>query len=165
MAVTMQDIAKDETRSIAFRKRACEMNDGASCAALGFAHVDGKVVPQDFAAAERYFRLACDRRVSGGCMMLARRAGTPAALAEAPALARRACEMNEADGCEMLALSSTTEAEIVKWAREGCRRGRYTACMPLVDRDLPIPAPADKKAKLYKDACAEGHKAACKHAP
>jgi len=164
LAIGDKGVTKDAKRSLEVSKRGCAMGDSHSCYVAGLALIANDGIPVDYAGAERYLTDACDRRVAKACLLLAQKEIRAPDKSKGIAFARRACETNEAEGCEIVATATTSEAEIVKWAREGCRRGLYTACMPLVDRDLAIPAPANVKPGLYKQACTEGHKPACKHA-
>jgi TPR repeat protein len=156
-------VTKDAKRALQLSKHACDTGDASSCLTTGLMLISNDGVPVDYVAAERYFTDACDRRVAKACLLLAQKGIRAADKSKGLAFARRACETNEAEGCEIVAAAATSEAEIVKWSREGCRRGRYDACLPLVDRDLAIPAPPSARPKVYRQACTDGHKAACKH--
>jgi TPR repeat protein len=151
-------VTKDAKRAFAVAKHACDMNDASSCELVGFAYADNAVVARDYQATDRYFRLACERRLAEACTLLAKAHGGDA---DGAVFAQRGCEMNNAEACEGMAQLRKGKPDEVTWLREACERGRGAACGTLIDRGVELPVPPEIKQKLYKDACDRGATAAC----
>lgn len=158
-------IPADKARGVKLALRACEGGDARACADVGFQHASGDGAAKDLDAADRYLQRSCDHRYAAACAILAKERAGRGRKAEAVTFAQRGCEMANADACEMIAAAmlSTSATDAIKWVREACRQGKVTACDVLIDRDLPLPLPADLKARLYREACNVGRNIACKH--
>jgi hypothetical protein len=156
-------VTADHKRAFAIGKRACDMNDAPSCVLVGAAYAGGNIVPTDGPAADRYMNLACERRLAKACLMRAKALNSSGDRAGAKPYLQRACEMNDGESCSALAIVTKGTPDEPHWATEACRRGFGEDCRTLIDLGRDLPVPAQTKARLYKEACSEGHKLACSH--
>ncbi len=87
----------DELR---FIRRACEMGDGQSCAALGAMYAEGIGTPPNAADAERWLTEACRGGEPGGCAYLVRRRPRPALPDDLQrAMLQRLCSEGVTEAC------------------------------------------------------------------
>jgi len=115
-------------------KAQCDRGDATGCFYLGVMYAEGKVVTQDNALAEAFFRKACDGGDALGCLVLGfwyegdkhvTRDDTQAA-----AFFRKACDKGEALGCRSLHVTLDSFQEAALW-RKACDRGFAEACFLL----------------------------------
>lgn len=160
---------KDGPRGFALVKRGCERGDKQSCLLLGNEYSGGPNTKRDLKAALDAFSRACDRAKADACQMIAEQLASGRFYKEAAGYARRACHMGKKEGCDLIARQLLTGTGIAKNGREGlryaweaCARGSGGACGELVRRNRELPVPAAAKLGIYKQACQDGHKPACK---
>jgi TPR repeat protein len=158
----------DPARGIALVKRACEGGQKDACYLIGLASWRGELVAVDKTAAIDYLTMACDRAYARACAQLTDVFLDSGDEAKAIGFARRACQMNDGSSCGVLAAAylngrgvAPDERAGVDWARESCRGGFGPGCRLLIERGVALPLPADLKARVHGELCAEGVAAAC----
>ena len=164
-------VAADAPRGIGLAGRACEIGDRHSCQLLAAAHETGRHVARDPARALRYAEQACQRSGALSCLMAAVHHYRSGRLPEAAAYTRRACTAGEGEACA--AMSQLTlagegvprsETEALRWSTESCRMGFPPGCLPLIERNLDLPVPAEIEPRMYEHACEQGVQPACARA-
>ena len=55
------------SEAFTFCQKACNLNEGSGCFALGYFYMDGVGVRQNYQTAKEYYRKACDLGVQEGC--------------------------------------------------------------------------------------------------
>ncbi len=61
---------KDFSKARKYFEKACDLNNGGGCGALGYLYDDGKGVEKNSKKATQYFSKACDLKDGDGCFNL-----------------------------------------------------------------------------------------------
>ncbi|CAA6826091.1 MAG: Unknown protein, partial [uncultured Sulfurovum sp.] len=99
----VEDIAKDNNKSLMFHDKACNFGSRTSCSELGMAYLVGKDTPKDINKAIEYLSKACDKAEAKACAMIAsiylKGDGVPANKIKALSFSDRACRFGDKEAC------------------------------------------------------------------
>lgn len=101
----VQNIVKDNNKSLMFHDKACDFGSRTSCSQLGMDYLVGKGKEKDIEKALVYLSKACDKAEAKACAMVAsiylKGDGVPSNKIKALSFSDRACRFGDKESCKL----------------------------------------------------------------
>lgn len=148
--------------------RGCNLATAQACDLLGALHGVGEGTPVSTALSNSHFERACVLGWAESCHTLGKVHLEQKAFTKAAQWFQAACHIGYAESCAVLGIArqrglgvGLDPKRMIEHFTESCRMAYPAGCVELINRDLPLPLPDERRQKMYEGACQRGITKAC----